>query len=160
MATGLLDVPRGTFSFDPCLSALIRGRMVVHVGGRDRLVKALGEDVGIASGEAGSGYGVTNNDEQRTRMEGVDVDGKQLVRTDQGQGDQWDLGLDGHVGAPGHHGLKLAGRGTASLGKENQRKTRLQGRDAAVKTGNQGAGALGINRDLTGAVEVPADEGN
>jgi hypothetical protein len=67
--------------------------------------------------EAGGGNGVADDDEERARVKGVDVDGQELVGSDEGKRDEGDLGFDGHVGATGHHGLELAGGGAASFGK-------------------------------------------
>ncbi len=93
-------------------------------------------------------------------MESVDVDGEEFVGADQSEGDEGDLGLDGHVGAAGHHGLELTGGGAASFGKENEWEAGLEGRDAAVEAGDQGTVALEVDRDLAGVVEVPANEGD
>ena len=53
------------------------------------------------------------------------MDGEKLVGADQGEGDEGNLGFDGHVGAAGHHGLELAGGGAASFGKEDERQAVL-----------------------------------
>ena len=97
---------------------------MLHVGGGDGVVEALGEGVGVAGGEAVGGDGVADDDVERARVESVDVDGEQLVGADEGEGDERDLGLDGHVGAAGHHGLELAGGGAASFGEEDERACR------------------------------------
>ena len=119
----------------------------MHVGGGDGVVEALGEGVGVAGGEAGGGDGVADDDEERAGVQRVDVDGEELVGADESEGDERDLGLDGHVGAAGHHGLELTGGGAASFGEENEGQAGLEGGDAAVEAGDEGARALECRRE-------------
>src|ERR1700761_6277331 len=93
-------------------------------------------------------------------MQRVHMDREKLIGSDEGERNQRDLSLNRHVGAAGHHGLQLAGGGSASFRKENQRKTMFQRRDAAVEAGYKRAGALHGHRHLAGVVEIPADEGS
>jgi hypothetical protein len=132
----------------------------VHVGLGDGLIETLGERVRIAGGEAGGEDGFADDDAESTGMEGVDVNGKKLVGADEREGDERNLGLDGHVGASGHHGLEFAGCGSAAFREEDQRETGLQGGDAPIEASYEGAGTFGIDGNLSGTVEVPANEGN
>ena len=98
---------------------------VLRVGGGDGFVDALREGVGIARGEAGGRDGVADDDEDRAGVEVIDVDGEELVGADEREGNERNLSLDGHEGASGHHGLKLAGGGAAAFRKEHEREAVL-----------------------------------
>jgi hypothetical protein len=78
---------------------------VLAIGGKDRFVEAPGEHVGIAGGQAGGEDWIAYNDEERAGVDGVDVDGKELIGSYEGEGDEGDSRFDGHIGAAGHHGL-------------------------------------------------------
>ncbi len=54
----------------------------------------------------------------------------------------------------------MAGRGAASFGEEDEREALFEGGDSAVEAGDEGAGTVGVDGDLAGVVEVPADEGD
>ena len=77
---------------------------------------------------------------ERARVEVVGVDGEQLVGSDQGDGHERDLGLDGHVGAAGEEGLGAAVGGAASFGEEDEGQAVLEGVDAAVEAGDRRSG--------------------
>ena len=132
--------------------------VMLEVGGGDGVVESLGEGVGVAGGEAGGGNGVADDYEEGTGVQRIDVDGEKLVGADEGERDERDLGFDGHVRAAGHHGLELAGGGAATFWEEDEGKAVFEGRYAAVEAGDQGAGTVGVDRNLTGTVEVPTDE--
>jgi hypothetical protein len=133
---------------------------VVGIGGGDGIVEAPGEGVCVTGGEAGCGDGVSDYDQERAGVQGVDVDGEKLVGADEGEGDEGDLGLDGHVGAAGHHGLELTGRGAASFRKEDEGEALFESCDAAVEARNERTGAVHVDRNLAGVIEVPTDEGD
>jgi hypothetical protein len=139
------------------LARLLLG--VLGVGCGDGIVETAGEGVRVTGGEAGGGDGVADDDQEGAGMQGVDVDGEQLIGSDEGEGDEGDLGFDGHVGTAGHHGLELTGRGSASFRKEDEREALFESRDAAVEAGNERAGAVHVDRNLAGVIEVPTDEG-
>ena len=61
------------------------------------------------------------DDLDRARGEVVGVDREQLVRADEREGDERDAGLDGHKGAAGEEGVRLAVGGTASFGEDEER---------------------------------------
>jgi hypothetical protein len=50
--------------------------------------------------------------------------------------------------------------GAATFGEQDKGKAGLEGSDAAVEAGDEGAGALCIDGNLAGAVEIPAYEGD
>jgi len=59
---------------------------VLRVSGGDGVVETLSEGIGVAGGEAGCGDGVADDDEERAGVQCVDVDGKQLIGSDEGEG--------------------------------------------------------------------------
>ncbi len=75
-------------------------------------------------------------------------------------GDEGDLGFDGHVGAAGEEGVGVAVGGAASFGEEDEGHAVFEGVDAAVEAGGGVAGAGLVDGDLAGTVEVPANEGD
>ncbi len=78
--------------WDPLLRVIVSilrpglSAVVLHVGGADGVVEALGEGVGVAGGEACGREGVADDDQERAGVQRVDVDGEQLVGADEGRG--------------------------------------------------------------------------
>ena len=117
-----------------------------------------GEGVGVAGGEAGGGDGVAGDELQGAGSEVVDVDGEQLVGADEGERDEGDLGFDGHERGAGLEGGGGALGGATTFREDEQGDAGLEGLDAAEEAGDGGAAGFGVDRNLAGALEVPADE--
>ena len=90
----------------------------------------------------------------------VGVDGEQFIGADQRERDERDSGFDGHESAAGEEGLGASVGGATSFGEDDKREAMFEGVDSSAKAGDSGAGTGLIDRDLAGAVEVPADERN
>ena len=75
------------------------------------------------------------------------MDGEKLVGADESEGDEGDLGLDGHVGTAGHHGLELASGGAAAFREEDEREALFERSDAAVEAGDERTGAVHGRRE-------------
>jgi hypothetical protein len=134
--------------------------VLLHVGGGDGVKEALGEGVGVAGGEAGGGDGVADDDGDGAGMEMVGVDWEELVGSNQGDGDERDLGLNGHIGATGEEWVGASVGGAAAFGEDDEGQAVFEGRDTTVEAGYGVACAGLIDRDLAGTVEIPADEGS
>jgi len=130
------------------------------IGGGDGVVDLLGEGVGVASGEAGCGDGVADEDAQRARLQGVGVHRKELIGADERDGDDGDLGAESHPCGAGLHIVEMTVGSAATFGEEHEREAGFERGDSAEKAGDGAAGVGGIDRDLAGVVEIPADEGN
>ena len=53
----------------------------------------------------------------------------------------------------------MAVRGAASLGEDEDAEALAEGFDGGAQGGDGGAGVLGVDGNLTAAIEIPADEG-
>src|ERR1700733_4672737 len=135
-------------------------RRVLHVGSGDGVVEPLGKSVGVSRRKAGSRDRLADNDQERAGVQRINVNGEELIGSDQGERNQGHLGLDGHIGAARHHRLKLPVGSTTALWKEHKRKAVFESSDAAVKTGDERTWAFGVDRHLAGTVEVPPDKGS
>jgi hypothetical protein len=133
---------------------------VLGVRGRDGLVESLGKGICVSGIEAGSRNRIAYYDEDGPGVKRVNVDRKELVGADESQGDQRNLGLDGHVGAAGHHRLELARGRATTFRKEDKWETLFESGDSTVQAGDEGAGALGVYGHLARTIEIPADEGD
>jgi hypothetical protein len=143
-------------------TALVREElgMLGEVGGVDDGAEAVGEGFGVAGGHAGGVDGLADDEFYGAGFEGVDVDGEHLVGTDEGKGDEGDLGLDGHPGGSGEHGLELTVEGATAFRKDDHGHAGLEGARSPGERGDAGAGGGLVDGDLAGAVEIPADEGD
>ena len=86
------------------------------------------------------------------------VDGQQLIGAEQSHGDQRDTGTNSHVGWATHERAELTVVGAATFRKDEEWHAGLEGTDAVGQAGDGRARIIDGDRDLTGAVEVPADE--
>ena len=86
--------------------------------------------------------------------------GQNFVGADERHGNDGRLGADGHEGGTVLEGLDGSVHRAAAIGKDDQRHAGFESSDTAVKAGNGGADVGGVDGNLTGAVQVPAHEGN
>ena len=123
-------------------------------------IQLSGEGVDITWGHAGGADGLAYGESDGRGVVSFCVHGKQLMRADKRHRHDRHLGANGHKCWAIEERLRITGAGAAAFRKNEERHTLTQGFDAAGKAGDRGARIPDIDRNLAGAVEVPADEGD
>ena len=113
----------------------------------------------VAEGVSGGGDRCADDELQILRHEVVGVHGEHLVGAEDGHGDDGDLGFDGDVEGTGHGREERAGGRAPAFGEDDDGVSVVEGGDGGVEGTEGGADVGGIDGDLSGAVEVPAEDG-
>lgn len=124
----------------------------------DRLSQACVEFVGLADGHAGGGDGVPDTQSDVARVEVAGVDGQEIVDATERDGDEWHLGADREEGGPGEKRLDGSVGGAGTFRKDKEGHTVAKRANSGAEAGDRCVGVDGVDRNLAGAVEMPADE--
>ncbi len=134
------------------------GSLIPHIGSlvksADLLPQPRRQPVGLTKGIARGIDRFSDDQAYRTRTKVHGVDGQELIGADESHRDQRRLRANGEKRGSLEKGLELSVWGAAAFRKDEERHPRAQGTQRPVKP----AGPLLIDRNLAGAVEMPADE--
>jgi len=86
------------------------------------------------------------------------VNGEQLANADEGDWDERDLGTNGEKCGSVEECLQIAVGSAPAFRKDKDVEAVAQGADSGGEAGQGGSRVLGVDGNLAGAVEVPADE--
>ena len=126
----------------------------------DLMTEAGVEVFGLADGQARSWNWLADVHGDFAGIEVAGVHGEEVVDAAEGDWDDGDLGANGEEGGSGKERLHVSVRGAGALGEDEEGHAGAEGADAGTETGDGRVGIDGVDGDLTGAVEVPADEGH
>ena len=93
-------------------------------------------------------------------IEVAGVDGEQIVDTAEGDGDERNLGADGEESCSGEKGLEVAVGRAATFREDEEGHAGAEGADGTAEAGERRVGVDGVDGNLAGAIEIPADEGD
>ena len=128
--------------------------------GVDGGAEAGGEFVGLADGHALGWDGLADGEGERAGIEVAGVNGKQVVDTAEGDGDERNLSADGEEGRSGEKGLEFAGGGAAAFGEDEEGHAGAKSASGATEAGKGRVRVDGVDGELAGTIEMPADEGD
>ncbi len=123
------------------------------------LADTLGESFHVAGDEAGGGDWLAYDQAERSWLDDIGIHRQGLVGSDDDQGDDGDLGLDGCVEGSAEEGLEVTIGAASTFGEDDERHSGFYRLRGGGERSQRGAGVGSVDGDLAGEAEMPSEKG-